>query len=312
MVVRWTPPWRPDLGATLAVLRHGGADPAFRVEPGGAIWRASRTPLGPGAQRLHLEPASGAVVGAHWGAGAPWLAERLPALLGGHDADSYQQWCELVRPSGLATHRGLAELTRRFPGWRIPRTEVVYDALLPAILEQKVTGGEARDGWAWLLRRVGEPLAEQRLVAPPEPDRLRSIASWEFHRAGIGPERAATLLRVARAGPAVERMLSVELDAAASMIRTIPGIGAWTVAEVMQRAVGSPDHVSFGDFHVGVGIVWALSGDFIDRDIADAAAAELLEPFAGHRYRVQRLLELGRVRRPRRGPRYAPLDHRNR
>ena len=39
---------------------------------------------------------------------------------------------------------------------------------------------------------------------------------------------------------------------------------------------------------------------------------ELLQPWAGHRYRVVRMIELSGVKRPRRGPRYAPLDHRSR
>jgi hypothetical protein len=39
---------------------------------------------------------------------------------------------------------------------------------------------------------------------------------------------------------------------------------------------------------------------------------ELLEPWRGHRQRVIRLIGLSGAREPRRGPRLAPEDHRDR
>ena len=65
------------------------------------------------------------------------------------------------------------------------------------------------------------------------------------------------------------------------------------------------DAVSLGDYHVARSIGWALVGEQTDDD----AAAELLQPYAGHRYRVQRLLELAGVRHPQHGPRMAPRAH---
>ena len=66
------------------------------------------------------------------------------------------------------------------------------------------------------------------------------------------------------------------------------GVGVWTAAEVSQRALGDPDAVSFGDYHVAKNLTWALTGEVL----GDAEMAELLEPYRGHRYRVQHLLEL--------------------
>lgn len=86
---------------------------------------------------------------------------------------------------------------------------------------------------------------------------------------------------------------------------SLPGVGHWTWAEVAQRALGLPDEVSFGDYHVAKDIGWALTG----RPVDDAGLAELLEPWRGHRYRVQRLLELGGHHRPRRGPRTPMPTH---
>jgi len=88
-------------------------------------------------------------------------------------------------------------------------------------------------------------------------------------------------------------------------LRAIPGVGIWTAAEVAQRALGDPDSVSFGDYHVAKDIGWALTGTPVDDD----GLAELLEPYRGHRYRVQHLLGLAGHHRPRRGPRMAPRTH---
>ena len=66
--------------------------------------------------------------------GADCALDGVPALLG-LDVDAGEI------PSG---HPLVAQLARRFPGVRIPRSGAVLDALVPAILEQKVTGEAAR------------------------------------------------------------------------------------------------------------------------------------------------------------------------
>ena len=86
---------------------------------------------------------------------------------------------------------------------------------------------------------------------------------------------------------------------------SIPGVGVWTAAETAHRALGDADAVSFGDYHVAANIGWALTG----RPVDDDGLVELLRPYAGQRYRVQRLLELSGALRPRRGPRMAPRRH---
>jgi 3-methyladenine DNA glycosylase/8-oxoguanine DNA glycosylase len=74
---------------------------------------------------------------------------------------------------------------------------------------------------------------------------------------------------------------------------------------VRARALGDPDAVSFGDYHVAKNVTLVLTGEVGD----DALMAELLEPWAGHRHRVQRLVELGGLARPRHGARMAPRTH---
>jgi 3-methyladenine DNA glycosylase/8-oxoguanine DNA glycosylase len=89
-------------------------------------------------------------------------------------------------------------------------------------------------------------------------------------------------------------------------LRTVPGIGVWTAAEVVQRALGCPDTVSYGDYHLKNLVGWSLAGEKTDDD----GMMALLEPWTGHRQRVVRLLAIGGAMPPRRGPRMAPTDYR--
>ena len=95
------------------------------------------------------------------------------------------------------------------------------------------------------------------------------------------------------------------IAAADRALRSLPGIGPWTSAEVRQRAHGDADAWSIHDYHVAKDITYALVGEPLD----DAACLEILEPYRGHRYRVQLLLSLSAARRPRRAPRMTLPTH---
>ncbi len=180
-------------------------------------------------------------------------------------------------------------------------------ALVPAILEQKETGTEAQQGFRRLVRRFGRraPGPHADLWLPPAASELALVPSWAWLKLGVDAARSGTLLRAASVAPALERTLEVPLADADRRLRSVPGIGVWTSAEVRARAHGDPDAVSFGDAHVGHDIGWALTGNRVDDD----GLLELLEPYRGHRLRVQLLVAAMGVHAPRRGPRLAPRTH---
>lgn len=206
-------------------------------------------------------------------------------------------------------HPVLADARRRHPHARLGRTGLVMEALVPAIIEQKVTGQEAFGGFRRLVHRFGErapgPGAEVGLWLQPTAERLRTIPSWEWLRLHIDPARSKTLVRAARVADALERTATEPPVEAERRLRTILGIGEWTSAEVRQRAHGDPDAVSFGDYHVAKDVGWALTGVELDDD----GLRELLEPWRPHRGRVPLLVGLAGLRRPRHGPRMAPRTH---
>jgi 3-methyladenine DNA glycosylase/8-oxoguanine DNA glycosylase len=302
----WVPGRPVPVGSILSPLLRGGGDPCHRVQPDGVVWRATRTEAGPVLLRLEPRPTEGAVHAHVWGPGADAALDAVPALLGAHDD-----------PAGFTPrpeHALLAAALRARPHWRICRTGAVFEALAAAAIEQRVTGGEAHAGWRMLVTSFGEvapgPAGVPGTFAtgmrvPPTPQQWAAIPSWEWLRAGVEEARRRVVVAAAAVAHRLERTVGLPGEEAARALRTVPGIGVWTAAEVRQRAHGDPDAFSWADFHVAKNVSWALCGEVLD----DAGCAELVECYRGHRYRVQRLLELERVQRPRRAPRMTLPTH---
>jgi 3-methyladenine DNA glycosylase/8-oxoguanine DNA glycosylase len=284
--------------AVISGLRRGGGDPTFRRDPDGTIWRGIRTPQGASTLRLGPSARSG-IQATAWGPGAQWVLTSVPAMLGEQDDAT----------GFVAHHTQVADAARRFSGWRVPRTGLVLEALVPSIIEQKVAGREAFGSYRTLVHRYGERApgegGARGLWVAPGAGAWARIPSWEWLRAGVDGARSAAAVRAAGAAGRLEQCVDLARDEAQRRLRAIPGIGVWTAAEVRHTALGDPDAVSFGDYHVAKDIGWALTGSEVDDD----GLAELLEPYAGHRYRVQRLLELAGAMRPRRGPRMPLRTH---
>ncbi len=291
-----------DLHLTLDRLTRGPYDPTSRRGVG-EVWRTTRLSSGPATCRL-VQAGPRDVVGQAWGPGAQEVLETLPTLLGEHDD-----------AGGFEPPAPLRDAHRRSPGLRIPRTGRVLEALVPAILEQRVQTVAAWRSWSWLVRRYGErapgPAGDVGMLVVPDAATWAAIPSWDWHRANVDPGRARTVVAAARVARRLEEcpaLLDARGAAAAhARLQAVPGIGVWTAAEVAQRALGDADAVSVGDYHLAKAVGWALVGERVD----DERMLELLAPWSPHRYRVVRLLEIsGKGRAPRRGPRLSIQDHR--
>jgi len=277
-----------DLALTLAPIAHGRGDPTIRFGPDG-IWRATRTPAGPATLRLHVVP--GGVAVEAWGPGAAAAVEGAADLVGANDDPSHL----------VPQHRLIGELVHRFRGLRLPRTNRPFEALLPAICEQKVTGIEARAAFRGIIATYGEAApGPASLRLPPSAATLAALPYFAFHPFGLERRRADLIRRAAQLAPRIEQVAPAE---ASARMAAVPGIGPWTLAEVNRVAFGDPDALSIGDYHLPNLVAWALVRE---PRADDARMLELLEPYRGQRGRVQRLLEVSGIRAPRYGPRMTP------
>ncbi len=304
--IRWHPGASFRLDQTMFPLMRGNADPSFASHSSG-FWMAFTTDSGPVTLRL-----SGGGLGAEsfvdaqaWGPGAEDAVAGVPRLLGAHD-----DWSAFDDPAFHATlPRLVTESRRRNLALRLPSTGRMVDSLVPTILEQKVTTLEARRGYRYLMYRHGQPApgrAPAGLLVPPTARQWLAVPSWEWHKAGVGPQRSATVMRALQSAVALERLAELDSAQAGAKLQTIPGIGIWTAAEVVQRTHGCPDSISVGDYHLAAYVGYALTG----RKTDDAGMIELLEPWRGQRQRLVRMLYLSGFRKPTFGPRMTVQDHR--
>ena len=298
---RYRPSGPLDLNATLAPHRRGRYDPCHCVGPDGAHWRTWRTPTGAVTVRLAADPAAGEISTQAWGSGADWALAAVPSLLGAGD-----DWTGLDLPPGV-----VRDARRRLPGMRLSSSGRVFEALVPAILEQLVTGIEARRTWTALVRRFGDSApgpAPEGMAVMPSPAAIRSITDWEWHRIGLDGARRRTLLNAASVAPRLEEVSAMAAEVAMQRLMTVPGIGAWTAAEVVQRSHGAGDVVSVGDYHLPNAVGFLFTGR---PRTDDAGMLALLEPYRPHRQRVVRLVEATGASAPRYGPRMSLRDNRS-
>lgn len=289
-----------DAARTIRYQQRGAHDPS-QLTAAGVIWRATRTPAGVATTAIRVD--AGRIRAAAWGPGAAWSLAQLPRLCGADDDPS---------EFDAGSHPLIAEAHHRHPALRIGATDLLFDALVSSIVEQKVTGLQAFGAWRMILTWCGEraPGPTPRPMFAPPAD-WAMIPSWTWHRAGLEPPQSRTIVRVAARRPSLERAVAAVSGSGEQterILTSMPGIGAWTSAETRIRAHGDPDAVSVGDYHLAHEVGFALTG----HRATDAGMLELLEPWRGHRQRVIRLLGLSGAREPRRGPRLSPEDHRGR
>lgn len=279
-------PRRPlDLALTLALIGQGSW---LRLESGEA-WRASNTP--DGAATLHVTHSAAGVEVEAWGPGAAWAVLHAPALCGEEDDDAG------FHPG----HPLLVQAHKRNPGVRIPKTLAVFEALVPAILAQKVTGVEAHRSYRGLVEALGERAPGPfRLTVPPAPGVLARSPYWAFHRFGIERRRAEVIIGAARRATRLEETVAMDIPAAYERLVSFPGVGPWTAAKVSLVALGDADAVPVGDYNLPHSVGYALEGT---PRSSDERMLELLDPYRGHRARVIRLIGLAGISAPRFGPR---------
>jgi 3-methyladenine DNA glycosylase/8-oxoguanine DNA glycosylase len=277
-----------DLALTLGPIGRGAW---LRVDRGEA-WRATRTPEGPAT--LHIRHDGSVAEAEAWGAGAQWAVDRAGLLSGQSDDDS-----------GFSpAHPLIGRLRSGHPGMRLPRTEAVFEALVPAVIAQLVAAAEAHASYRSLVAGLGETApGPVPMMVPPSPQELSRTPYWAFHRFGIERRRAEVIIRAARSARRLEEAATMDRAGAYRRMQAFAGIGPWTAAKVALVALGDADSVPLGDYNLPHAVGFALEGTVRS---SDARMLELLDPYRGHRARVIRLITVSGIGAPRFGPR-APL-----
>jgi 3-methyladenine DNA glycosylase/8-oxoguanine DNA glycosylase len=269
------------------------------MDPAGAVWRTFAHPAGPGLLRLARTPDG--VSALAWGPAAERLVALVPDLVGAHDD---------LAGFDSRSHPVVHAAARRRAGLRLGRTGLVSDALVAVVLEQKVTSIEAHRSWRELVMRFGDDPpgpAPRGMRVAPTPETFVRIPSWEWHRAGVDPKRAATAVGACRLVDRLQAAVALGTGELDRRLTLLPGIGPWTSAEIRQRVLGDADAVSVGDYNLPALVGHALAGEQTD----DAGMLRHLAAWPGHRHRVTRLIENSGVRVPRRAPRAALRDYRS-
>lgn len=256
------------------------------------MWRATRTPEGPVTFRVAVAEER-AVVQA-WGPGARYALDHVDAWLGLDDD-----------PDGLVPKDAVvARAKRRHPGLRLGRGRPIFEVLVPVIIGQRVTTGEASDSWRHLVFRHGERAPGPcRLFVPPPVEALKRIALPGYHEFGIEGSRGKVILEACHHQRFVEGVTELPPNEAVRELRKLPGIGPWTAHLTVAAVMGWPDALPLGDYHIPSVVAHALAGE---ERANDRRMVELLEPYKGQRWRVIRLVGADTKRSIRHHPRRAP------
>ena len=288
-----------SLRRTLSLHRVGPFDPTTRLSER-EFTRATLTPDGPGTLRIRWSddpapPAESGVDAEAWGPGADWLLARVDDLTGAADRPG------VFAPAHPAVERSL-RLTR---GGRIGASHTLYHHLLPTIIGQRITAGEAFRQWSRLCHELGDPApGPERHVAamrlPPAPSTMYRRPAWWFHPLGIETKRARPLTEVARHADRLWEWTAAGAAVAAEKLRLLPGVGPWTIGSTLGPVFGDPDAVPVGDYHHPNTVAWALADE---PRADDERMLELLDPYRGQRGRVLWALTSTAGHAPKFGPR---------
>ena len=226
-----------NLRLTLSAYRFGSADPTTELAEG-QFWRATHTPIGPAT--LHLNWTDGPIAIQAWGPGSDWIVAGVNELVG--NCDTGLQLPETAHPSVARAHRN-------HPGLRIGASRTLYHELLPTILGQRVTAGEAIHQWRALCTELGDPAPgpNETLRLPPPPERILGKPAWWYHPFGIEAKRAEALRTVATYATRIEQWSTLAPLEAAQKLQLLRGIGPWTIGSALAHALGDPDAVPVGD-----------------------------------------------------------------
>jgi 3-methyladenine DNA glycosylase/8-oxoguanine DNA glycosylase len=145
--------------------------------------------------------------------------------------------------------RLLGPIIRAKPWVRPRRRPWPWEALAWAVTEQLIESGRAAGIQRAILRRIGPrlgPPGRQGLRDVPGAETFAGLAPAELASHDLAPARALTMVKVAHE-VATGRAPLEELDRVEARLRSISGIGPWTVEMLALKGLGRFDRLPAGD-----------------------------------------------------------------
>jgi 3-methyladenine DNA glycosylase/8-oxoguanine DNA glycosylase len=222
---------------------------------------------------VHAWPAGGVVrLRAEGGCGeaAALAVERMRFALGlDHDLEPFHR--------EFARDRLLGPTIRRRPWIRPWRAPVPFEALAWAITEQLIESERAYEIQRQLTWRHARRSA-CGLRSGPCPETLARRAPAELQACGLSASRAMAMVRAAREVAAGRADLTRH-EPTWKRLRTISGIGAWTLEKLAFHGQGRDDQIPAGDLAY-LKLVGRLLG--LGRRAAEDEVREFFSPYAPH------------------------------
>jgi 3-methyladenine DNA glycosylase/8-oxoguanine DNA glycosylase len=170
----------------------------------------------------------------------------------------------------------LGPVIRRRPWLRPRRRPEPFEALAWAICEQLIDGARAAAIQRRLVARHGRRSSCGRLRDVPSAAEIARLAPAEAEACGLSPRRAITLVKAAREVASGRADLASH-EPAWRRLRTISGVGPWTVECLALHGQGRDDQLPAGDlaYLKLVGRLWRLGRRATEDEVRD-----FFEPYA--------------------------------
>jgi 3-methyladenine DNA glycosylase/8-oxoguanine DNA glycosylase len=275
VVTEWPSQLRVELTPRWPLrLPGGGADGVARVR-GGVLERLLHSEDQAVLVRA-AQAASGDVLIGAWGptkGACEAAAARMRFALGVDD--DLRDFHRRFRDDRL-----IGSTVRAAPWLRAPRRPEPFEALAWAVCEQLIEYTRAVEIERRIVRRLGRRDPRTRLRDVPAAATLAVTAPALLESFDLSASRALTLRRVARevARGSVD-LYSTDHERGWQRLRTIDGVGAWTVEMLALQGQGRLDQVPAGDLGLRKFVGRQLSGDPLAR-VAEAEVREFFAPYA--------------------------------
>ena len=210
----------------------------------------------------------------------------------------------LHRPSlAVEGHPFLERISREKKGIHLGQSTHLGMDLIKTTFQQLIEWRDAATIWRRWILQAGTRIPGTDLYCPPAYSEVNHHTLDLLHGCGLSRKRAALVREIARLGPRLDGWASESASTIRRRLMSIRGIGAWTTEHCLGFSFNEDDVVVTGDFQLPHTVAWALAGQARG---SDQRMLELLEPWAGRRWHVLRLIFASDIRAPRRGPRLNP------